>query len=221
MNDNDWTISGSNIYSAVSGNVGIGNTNPAHKLDVKANSRIQLSKTTGQWVAMRTDGTLLDFSFSGSSLAIKSESDDEHILLNPASNNKVGIRTWLPMYTLDVVGDIRATGSVYYGGTSGNANGTVYTKPDYVFEETYNHMTTEEVCEYLLSEKHLPWITSAREEKEEAGNVVDMTRMAFETVETVENLQLQIIEMNKVIKALNKKIMLQQAQIERLENLNR
>nr|MBC8186100.1 tail fiber domain-containing protein [candidate division KSB1 bacterium] len=33
--DNDWTVSGNNMYSAVSGNVGIGITNPAKKLDVR------------------------------------------------------------------------------------------------------------------------------------------------------------------------------------------
>jgi hypothetical protein len=62
--------------------------------------------------------------------------------------------------------------------------------------------------------RHLPWITSAAKEKEENGNVVDITRMAFETVETIENLQLQIIEMDKQIKTLNEMIFRQQAQIE-------
>ena len=37
-NDGDWTISGSNMYSAVSGNVGIGNSTPAAKLDVWTNT---------------------------------------------------------------------------------------------------------------------------------------------------------------------------------------
>ncbi|MFH2070610.1 MAG: hypothetical protein ABIJ11_05290 [Elusimicrobiota bacterium] len=32
--DNDWTISGNNMYANVSGNVGIGTTNPIEKLDV-------------------------------------------------------------------------------------------------------------------------------------------------------------------------------------------
>jgi hypothetical protein len=39
-NDNDWTISGSNIYSAVSGNVGIGTTTPAAKLDVSGTAQV-------------------------------------------------------------------------------------------------------------------------------------------------------------------------------------
>jgi len=34
--DNDWTISGTKQYSAVSGNVGIGTTNPSYKLHVEA-----------------------------------------------------------------------------------------------------------------------------------------------------------------------------------------
>ena len=35
--DNDWTVSGSNMYSGVSGNVGIGTANPGQKLDVNGN----------------------------------------------------------------------------------------------------------------------------------------------------------------------------------------
>jgi glucan phosphoethanolaminetransferase (alkaline phosphatase superfamily) len=43
----------------------------------------------------------------------------------------------------------------------------------------------------------------------------------FETVETIENLQLQIIEMDKQIKTLNEMIFRQQAQIEKLDKLTK
>ena len=121
-------------------------------------------------------------------------------------NAWVGVRTWNPQYELDVTGSIRATGSVYYGGTAGSANGTAYSKPDYVFEESYQMLQTEEVEEFLNKENHLPWITSAVKEKEENGEVVDMTRMAFETVESVENIQLQVIEQQKLMQNQQKEI---------------
>ncbi len=38
--DNDWTISGNDMYSAVSGNVGIGTNSPGYKLDVVGPSQI-------------------------------------------------------------------------------------------------------------------------------------------------------------------------------------
>ena len=210
------TFNDADKFSFLGGNVGIGHDNPAAKLDV-VGDRIRLSDATGDWIALRTDGAsndYLDLSYGGGSLVIQSSTASENIILNP-SHNRVGIRTWTPQYELDVNGSIRAIGSVYYGGTTSTA-GTAYIKPDYVFEETYRQMSTEEVDQYLQKEKHLPWITSAEKETEENGDVVDMTRMAFETVETVENLQLQLIDMDKQIKALNRVIILLQTQIESL-----
>jgi len=148
---------------------------------------------------------------------------DDHVMAIMGGN--VGIGTISPRYKLDVRGDIRATGSVYYGGTSGSADGTAYTKPDYVFEDGYEVMTIDEVEKYLKDEGHLPWMTSVKQERKENGEVVDMTRMAFETVETAENLQLQIIEVTKLVKSQQKEIedlMAQlndgQQRIEALEN---
>jgi hypothetical protein len=50
-------------------------------------------------------------------------------------------------------------------------------------------MEIDEVEAYIESEKHLPWVTSAQNEEE---NAVNMTRMGFETLEALENLQMQI-----------------------------
>jgi hypothetical protein len=132
-------------------------------------------------------------------------------------SGNTGIGTSAPVYKLDVMGSIRATGSVFYGGTEGNTNGTAYTKPDFVFDDSYKALQTKEVEEFLERENHLPWITSADKEKEENGEVTDMTRMAFETVESVENLQLQIIDQQKMIKELKTENDTHKARLDRIE----
>jgi photosystem II stability/assembly factor-like uncharacterized protein len=142
--------------------------------------------------------------------------EDGDTLLVP-TQGKVGIGTIQPAYDLDVDGDIRAIGSVYYGGTEGNTDGAAYSKPDYVFEKGYDVMSIDQVETYLKKENHLPWMTSVKQEKEENGNVIDMTRMAFETVETVENIQIQVIELNKLIKQQAELIKTQQNRIAELE----
>jgi hypothetical protein len=204
------------IMIGSSQNVGIGRS-PAYKLDVSGD-RIRLINGT-EWIAMRTDGNngFLDLSYSGGKLVIQGSNADENIILNP-SMNKVGIRTWNPVYELDVTGSIRATGSVYYGGAAGIADGSAYSKPDFVFGRDYMIMNAKQVEEFLQKEKHLPWITSADQERKENGNVTDMTRMAFETVETVENLQMQIIDMNKQIQKLSELVSIQQKEIEFLKD---
>jgi hypothetical protein len=56
--DNDWTVSGNNMYSQVSGNVGIGNSSPGSKLVVENNNTsgntvyVNASSTTGITTAL-------------------------------------------------------------------------------------------------------------------------------------------------------------------------
>ncbi len=104
-------------------------------------------------------------------------------------NANVGIGTTQPDKKLHVAGDARIEGSLYYGiGTD------AYSKPDFVFQSNYrNYFDPLKVEEFIKTQGHLPWITKAIDEK--AG--INLTRMQFETVETVENLQLQIIQIKK------------------------
>ncbi len=113
-------------------------------------------------------------------------------------NAKVGIGTTEPDKQLHVVGDARITGDIYYG--IGNDQ---YTKPDFVFTSDYGSAFNPlEVALFIKKNGHLPWMTKASDEK----NGINLTRMQFETVETVENLQLQIIEQQKQINSLKDEI---------------
>ncbi len=209
-----WRQSGSNVYYTA-GNVGIRTSAPVYPLHIKDSYH-------GGWlVGIHNSG----YAYNDYGLVVRADngdpfwvqtgpnSDDSALRVDHYGNVGIGVNN--PAYALDVVGDIRATGSVRYGGTAGDANGTQYIKPDYVFNEGYRAMETGEVEAYLKKEKHLPWIIAV--EDEEDGSV-DMTRMSFETVETAENLQLQVITLNKLIRAQQQEIESQKTRIKALED---
>jgi len=130
-------------------------------------------------------------------LYIANSSSSPPLIYGDFSTGNVGLGTVSPDKKLHVVGDARVTGSIYYGtGTS------TYTKPDFVFNPDYNEFYDPLSVERFISKNgHLPWLTKASEEKDG----INLTRMQFETVETVENLQLQIIQQQKEIEELKQK----------------
>ncbi|NPA34746.1 MAG: hypothetical protein GXO48_07465 [Chlorobi bacterium] len=54
--DSDWVISGQHMYSSLSGNVGIGTTNPVFKLDVNGQGRFVGKLTIGNYTLPNVDG---------------------------------------------------------------------------------------------------------------------------------------------------------------------
>ncbi len=117
--DADWTISGVNMYSGVSGNVGIGTTAPGKKLQVgnntvpNAEGMIRLASRSGTQGSNRiwdigvpeTDG---DSSQEGYSFVI----DDTAVGTGPEfmvkyGTGNVGIGTVTPLAKLDVAGTAR------------------------------------------------------------------------------------------------------------------
>ncbi len=124
-------------------------------------------------------------------LYIANSSSDPPLIFGDFSTGNVGLGTVTPDKKLHVEGDARVTGSIYYG-----TGATIYNKPDFVFNSEYaDYFTPTEVDRYINRHGHLPWLTPASKE----NDGVNLTRMQFETVETVENLQLQIIEQQRKI----------------------
>jgi hypothetical protein len=100
------------------GDIGIGTTAPEYKVDVRGN-RIQLKEDgTGHWVAMRTDGYLVNLGFGGAGLVVQSDSAGEHILMNPTSGNSVAIGAWVPEERLHV------NGKIYVSSMDGTSSGS-------------------------------------------------------------------------------------------------
>jgi len=204
------------------GRVGISTNQPTKKLDVdKGNVRIrgESSFTSNGNEAVLYLGDNNHYIKGIYGYGIRMGVNNTFDILNIDENTgNVGILTMYPApaYALDVNGHIRTRGSVYYGGTVGFSDGTAYIKPDFVFEEEYATLATEEVEKFLQEENHLPWVTSAKQEKKENGESIDITRMAFETLEAVENLQLQIIQLKKENKILKDQLGQIQIQLNRI-----
>lgn len=206
---------GTGIFLSSSGDVGLGTTNPAAKLDVQGgiNALGNISALgTGNISSFAGDITTL-----GGKIGVGTTNPASEVDVNgdiSASGNitttgnfvttgagKIGVGTNTPVYEVDIDGSIRATKYILFGGTAGSTSPSpTIAHPYYVFEDDYNVLSIEEVENHLKKEKYLPWMTSEKEEREENGTGIDMTRLAFETVETVENLQLQIITLNNLVK---------------------
>jgi hypothetical protein len=124
----------------------------------------------------------------------------------------VGIGTIEPDKPLHVEGDARVTGDIYYGGGS-----TIYTKPDYVFNDHYSKKyQIHEIENFIQINNHLPWLTPAKNEKDG----INITRMSLETLEAVENIQLQIIELKKELDKAIETIKEQNKIIKKLKKSN-
>lgn len=116
--DDDWSISGNNIYR-LSGNVGIATSNPQWKLDVNGTGRFD-GLVPGEVVFLKGERAIFFggggmpsgeiICSTGDDLYIQTVTDDNNIILLPDDTGKIGIGKTDPQWKLDVNGTGRFTG---------------------------------------------------------------------------------------------------------------
>ncbi len=149
--DGDWTISGTNMYSGVTGNVGIGVASPTRKLDVGGSIHLtgdvlfDINKEarfpTGRILSLSTPNRMVVESFqAGQDLwlrgpgGIQFYSNGDRMRIT--NTGDVGIGTTSPSQRLHVSGNMRLTGALYdvynSAGTSGQVLSTTGSGVDWV-----------------------------------------------------------------------------------------
>jgi hypothetical protein len=155
--DGHWTVSGNNMYSDVSGNLGIGTSNPVKKLTVAGNAQVQ---SDGAWAPGATarlylgpDNNMWIEHIHSGGLNLETAvgwptnfSNAGNVKMSILPSGNVGIGTATPGAQLDVNGEInyvsgsitarvhnaasntiKTTGLVYFGTSWADVDATNYT----------------------------------------------------------------------------------------------
>jgi len=107
VGDNDWVISGNNMYSGVSGNVGVGTTSPYRKLHTDAGSGWQARFGSSGSSVDISDSQVQALSGGVGSLLYLNHSSGGNIV---TGSGNVGIGTTSPGAKLEVAGQVKITG---------------------------------------------------------------------------------------------------------------
>lgn len=107
-------------------------------------------------------------------------------------DNRLGIGTSNPQYTLDVNGSIRAKEIL-----------VETTGADFVFADDYRLRPLSEVEAFITENKHLPEIQSAQEMQEKG---VSVSELQTQLLQKIEELTLYLIQQEQTIQELRKEV---------------
>ena len=192
--------------------VGIGTHTPESALNIVAdNPAITLTNTDGatlQLASAQAAGNYSPFSNNGDQVIRMLGSDNIIFSTSAIEGSDRNFKFASHDSLLMVIND---TGKVSIGDVPRtNGNYKLYVKdgiltekvrvelcpdwPDFVFEEDYNRNTTEEVEQFIKTNKHLPNVPSA---KEVSKNGIDVAEMDATLLRQIEELWLHVIELKK------------------------
>ncbi len=184
------------------GNLGVGTASPNYKLDVNGRMRLRHNGiTSGLWfnnslnaeagfIGQYTDNL---FGIYGSAWQFAVNRNDGTVYMGSSNldNENLNLGTG---YKLRVFGKIISE------------EVRVQLKnawPDYVFENNYKKLSLNELEQFVKENKHLPNIPSAKEIEKDGQMLGDLQR---KMMEKIEELSLYIIDQNKAIEALKKRV---------------
>jgi hypothetical protein len=130
VSDNDWTISGNNMSSGVSGYVGVGTSTPQDKLEVKGVLRLDSGAGNSNILRFVDGGTmkwaLLYRPWVDGNLTVLDEVSLVRSMTFESGTGDVGIKTEHPETDLHVVGDVRVDGNLQVNGEITRSAATGY-----------------------------------------------------------------------------------------------